>query len=127
MKMPAKRIGFVLVVLLYLFTVYNYNKNIFYTNAVIHSGFSEVSYVDSDEKNNPFNVLSNQTQITSLVEGFNNIPTPVRKSHSLNSFERSNPLEYIEFIAFSKFIFYSSRKIIQFQQTDISFPFHQFS
>lgn len=127
MKMFAQRFGFVSIVILYLFTVYNYNKSIVHAAVTAQSNSTDVYIVDSDGQNYPFLFTFNQPQSSNLVEGFNNIPTPVRKSHTLNSFERSNPLEYINFIAFSKFIFYSSKTVIQFQKTDIPFPFHQFS
>lgn len=126
MKMFSKRLGFAFVLIMYLSALYTTKG---YRIANYKESFSknESASISPDDLNANFEFILNKTQNTFGVEGFDKMPTPVRKSHTFNSFERSNPIRFVKFIIFSRQILYASNTVIQFQKTDISFPFYLFS
>lgn len=126
MKKHANRIAFVWFIVLYVFTIFHFIGGEMGANASRIETYPSAS-VDLDIPNYPFVFIPNQSESFNLNEGCNNIQTPVRKTHHFNSYASTLPNELMLECIYSTYISYSTQTVIQFQKTDIIFPFHYFS
>ena len=122
MKKIIKVIGIASVLLLYFYTISYYGRNTFAADSAITN--NQASRIDNYLPNTSVLFFIHQNQ--NIVENSNNIPTPVRKTHHFNSFTSSKQFEFSQLSTYSKSIFYTTHTVIQFQKTDIIFPFHYF-
>ncbi|MBU1013757.1 MAG: hypothetical protein KKG99_12195 [Bacteroidetes bacterium] len=75
---------------------------------------------------NPLDTLRHCIKTENLVDGFNNLPVTALKKH-FNAFStKIKTAELFHINEFAKYISYTKNAVIDFEQSDIIYPFHFF-
>lgn len=112
------------VLLMYIIAISFYAQYSFVADSVYTD--NQVCHINDYLPNSSSFFFNQQTENENCIEQINTIPTPVRKTHHYNSYLSSKPIECAQIRTFNTFIAYQAHTVIQFEETDIVFPFHFF-